>query len=159
MDGPHADLSDLLTPPSVITTDGIGSKKALFQLIGGLAVDRLGLPASLVADRLAERERLGSTGFGNGIAIPHAKLDGLGGIAAFFVKLRHPIEFQAVDQAPVDLVFAMLSPPFAGADHLKALARVSRRMRERALVAKLRGSASADALYALLAGVEARDAA
>ncbi|RHW17790.1 PTS lactose transporter subunit IIC [Sphingomonas gilva] len=153
------DLSDLLTPASVVTGEAVAGKKALFQQIAALAVARLGVDPVEVVERLGERERLGSTGFGGGIALPHAKMAGLSEVAAFFIQLPQGIEFQAIDHLPVDLVFALLSPPDAGADHLKALARVSRRMRERTFVAKLRGAGSADALYALLAGVEARDAA
>lgn len=153
------DLSDLVTPDSIVTGEGVVSKKALFQQIATLAVARLGVDPAEVIERLGERERLGSTGFGGGIALPHAKIEGLGEVSGFFIQLPQAIEFQAIDHLPVDLVFALLSPPDAGADHLKALARVSRRMRERTFVAKLRGAGSADALYALLAGVEARDAA
>lgn len=154
-----SDLSDLVTPDSIVTGESIAGRKALFQQVASLAVARLGLDPQVVIDRLGERERLGSTGFGSGIALPHAKIEGLSAVAGFFIQLPHAIEFQAIDHLPVDLVFALLSPPDAGADHLKALARVSRRMRERIFVAKLRGAGSADAIYALLAGVEARDAA
>lgn len=153
------DLSDLVTPDSIVTGEGVASKKALFQQIASLAVTRLGVDPGSVIERLGERERLGSTGFGGGIALPHAKIAGLNEVAGFFIRLPQPIEFQAIDHLPVDLVFALLSPSDAGAEHLKALARVSRRMRERTFVAKLRGAGSADAIYALLAGVEARDAA
>lgn len=153
------DLSDLVTPDSIVTGEGVAGKKALFQQIASLAVARLCVDPGEVIERLGERERLGSTGFGGGIALPHAKIAGLNEVAGFFIQLPQPIEFQAIDHLPVDLVFALLSPPDAGAEHLKALARVSRRMRERTFVAKLRGAGSADAIYALLAGVEARDAA
>jgi nitrogen PTS system EIIA component len=153
------DLSDLVTPDSIVTGAALAGKKALFQKIAALGVARLGVDPGDVIERLGERERLGSTGFGGGIALPHAKIAGLSEVAGFFVQLSQPIEFQAIDHLPVDLVFALLSPPDAGAEHLKALARVSRRMRERTFVAKLRGAGSADAIYALLAGVEARDAA
>lgn len=153
------DLSDLITPDSIITGEPIASKKALFQHIAALAADRLGVDATETGDRLTARERLGSTGFGGGIALPHAKVPGLDRIAGFFVQLPQGIEFQAIDHMPVDLVFALLSPPDAGADHLKALARISRQMRDRVFVAKLRGTGSADTIYALLAGVESRDAA
>ena len=124
-----------------------------------MAERQLGLDARHVAERLADRERLGSTGFGGGVAIPHGKVDGLDRVVGLFAKLAQPIEFAAIDDMPVDLVFLLLSPPEAGADHLKALARVSRRLRDRAFVAKLRGAGSADALYALFAGSETRDAA
>jgi nitrogen PTS system EIIA component len=102
---------------------------------------------------------LGSTGFGNGIAIPHGKVEGLNHIVALCARLTQPIDFQAIDDLPVDLIFCLLSPPDAGADHLKALAQVSRWLRDAAFVAKLRGAGSNDAAYALFFGGEARNAA
>lgn len=153
------DLSDLLTPETVLAGVNAGSKKALFTQLGQVAGQAHGLDAKLVAERLSAREKLGSTGFGGGIAIPHGKIEGLAHVVGIFARLAKPIDFHAVDELPVDLVFMLLSPMGAGADHLKALARVSRRLRERAFAAKLRGAGSPDALYVLLAGVEARDAA
>lgn len=153
------DLSDLLTPDAVVAEMGVASKKALFQQLGAVCARAYDLDAREVAARLAEREKLGSTGFGGGIAIPHGKLEGLRQVAGVFARLEKPVDFGAVDELPVDLVFMLLSPVGAGAEHLKALACVSRRLRDRALAAKLRGAASPDALYALLTGVEARDAA
>jgi PTS system nitrogen regulatory IIA component len=153
------DFSDILAPQAVFHDLAASSKKALFQTLVGLSARQLGLEARHVAERLGERERLGSTGFGGGVAIPHGKIDGLPRVVGLFAKLAQPIEFAAIDGLPVDLVFLLLSPTDAGADHLKALARVSRRLRDRALVAKLRGAGSADALYALFAGGETRDAA
>jgi len=153
------DLSDLLRPETVRAGIGAVTKKALFQQLGVLAEGRAGLDPRLVAERLGERERLGSTGFGNGVAIPHAKLPGLAAVTGMFVRLSHPIDFDAVDDLPVDLVFVLLSPTDAGADHLKALARVSRRLRDAGFLAKLRGAASGDALWALFTADAARDAA
>ena len=153
------DFSDILPPEAVFHDLAAASKKALFQTLANLAAERLGLDGRQGVERLAERERLGSTGFGGGVAIPHSKIDDLGHVVALFVKLPQPIEFAAIDGMPVDLVFLLLSPPDAGVDHLKALARVSRRLRDRAFVAKLRGAGSADALYALFADSQARDAA
>ncbi|HLZ78227.1 MAG TPA: PTS sugar transporter subunit IIA [Sphingomonas sp.] len=153
------DFSDILPPEAVFHNLAAASKKALFQSLAGLAERHLGIDARHVAERLGERERLGSTGFGGGVAIPHGKVDGLERVVGLFAQLTQPIEFAAIDDMPVDLVFLLLSPPEAGADHLKALARVSRRLRDRAFVAKLRGAGSADALYALFAGSETRDAA
>jgi PTS system nitrogen regulatory IIA component len=124
-----------------------------------VAARAYGLDAKLVADRLTEREKLGSTGFGQGVAIPHGKLEELRHVVGIFVHLEKPVDFTAVDDLPVDLVFVLLSPVSSGAEHLKALARVSRRLRDRGFAAKLRGAGSPDALYALLTGVEARDAA
>lgn len=153
------DLSDLLTPDAVLSALPANNKKALFQQLGAAAARAYGLDAKLVADRLAEREKLGSTGFGQGVAIPHGKLEELRHVVGIFVQLEKPVDFAAVDELPVDLVFVLLSPVSSGAEHLKALARVSRQLRDRGFSAKLRGAGSPDALYALLAGVEARDAA
>src|SRR3546814_9854021 len=116
-------------------------------------------PADLCVLTLSEREVLRSTGCGGGTAIPHGKIEGLDRMCGYFARLSAPIEFQAVDNLPVDLVFLLLSPPDAGADHLKALAGVSRALRDRATAAKLRGARSRDALFALLAASETRDAA
>ncbi|MCW3846809.1 PTS sugar transporter subunit IIA [Sphingomonas sp. LB-2] len=153
------DLSDLLVPDAVVSTLAVSNKKALFQQLGGIAARAYGLDAKLVTERLAEREKLGSTGFGGAVAIPHAKLEELRHVTGIFAALEKPVDFAAVDEVPVDLVFVLLSPVSAGAEHLKALARVSRRLRDRGFAAKLRGAGSPDALYALLTGVEARDAA
>lgn len=153
------DFSDILRHEAVNHDLGSASKKALFQTLSAASGDQLGMPARLIGDRLAERERLGSTGFGGGVAIPHGKIEGLDRVVGRFAKLAQPIDFQAIDGMPVDLVFMLLSPPDSGADHLKALARVSRRLRDRAFVAKLRGAGSADALYALFTTADARDAA
>ena len=153
------DFRDLLPPQAVFHDLAASSKKALFQTLSGLAERQLGLAGRDVAKRLADREKLGSTGFGGGVAIPHGKIDGLPKVVGLFAKVAQPIEFSAIDGLPVDLVFLLLSPTDAGVEHLKALARVSRRLRDRGFVAKLRGAGSADALYALFAGGESRDAA
>jgi PTS system nitrogen regulatory IIA component len=153
------DFKDLLPHDAVFHDLGAGSKKALFQSVAGLAAKLYGLDQRLVGERLTEREKLGSTGFGAGVAIPHGKIEGLDRVVGLFAKLAQPLEFAAIDGLPVDLVFILLSPPDAGVDHLKALARVSRRLRDRGFVDKLRGAGSADALYALFAGSESRDAA
>lgn len=153
------ELSDLLVPEAVVSGISVTTKKALFQQLGGAAAKAYGLDAGEVARRLAEREKLASTGFGGGIAIPHGRLDGLKQVRGLFVRLGKPVDFGAVDELPVDLAFMLLSPVDAGAAHLKALACVSRRLRDRGFAAKLRGAGSQDALFALLVGVEARDAA
>lgn len=153
------EISDLLVPEAVVAGMGAATKKALFQQLGVAAARAYGLEAADVAARLAEREKLGSTGFGGGIAIPHGKLDGLKRVCGVFARLTQPVDFAAVDDMPVDLVFMLLSPTDAGAEHLKALACVSRRLRDRGFAAKLRGAGSQDAVFALLTGVEARDAA
>lgn len=153
------DFSDLLRPDAVAAGLAVASKKALFGQLGTLAGQALGLDARLVAERLGERERIGSTGFGGGVAIPHARLPDLAAPVGLFARLAQPIDYQAVDDAPVDLVFALLSPERGGSEHLKALARVSRRLRDRPFLAKLRGAGSPDALVALFTAPETRHAA
>ena len=152
-------LPDILSIDAVEADLYAANKKALFQQLGASAARLTGLPAKLIVSNVNEREKLGSTGFGGGAAIPHGRIEGLGRVFGMFARLDSPIDFQAVDGIPVDLVFLLLSPPDAGADHLKALASVSRAFRDRQILAKLRGARSKDALYALLAGVETRDAA
>lgn len=153
------DLNDLVTPEAVVSGGSAGSKKKLFALLAEAGARAYGLDAGEIVARLSARERLGTTGFGGGIAIPHARIEGLDRVCGVMLRLDRGIDFGAVDDNPVDLVFMLLSPVNAGAEHLKALARISRRLRDRGFTAKLRGAGSADALYALLAGNEARDAA
>jgi nitrogen PTS system EIIA component len=152
-------LESLVYPAAVKAHVSLDSKKAIFAYLGDLASRTLGLDAGQVAEALIERERLGSTGFGRGIALPHAKLEGLSGVRGLFVQLQRPIDFAAVDGLPVDLFFVLLSPVDAGADHLKALASASRMLRNEAVADRLRGAKNDAALYALLADTEARDAA
>jgi len=125
-------------------------KKALLADLAHRAASIHGVDERRVFDLLLERERLGSTGIGGGIAIPHGRLAGLDRPRGLFARLGHPVDFDAIDERPVDLVFLLLAPEGAGADHLKALARVSRLLRDRALVEKLRATDKADALFALL---------
>jgi PTS system nitrogen regulatory IIA component len=153
------EISSLLVPGAVAAGANITTSKALFQHLGHVAEREYGLSAAEVVDRLTERERLGSTGFGGGVAIPHGKIDGLQQVVGLFIQLAQLVDVKAIDDLPVDLVFCLLSPPDAGSEHLKALAQVSRWLRDRAFVAKLRGAGSADAIYALFAASEARDAA
>ncbi len=153
------DFSDLLLPRTILTAASAGSKKALFHQLGVAVAAAHGLDAAAIAEALGEREKRGSTGFGGGIAIPHARIAGISTVVGGFARLAQPIDFQAVDDLPVDLVFVLLSPLEAGAAHLKALARVSRGLRDPALAAKLRGAGSTDALFALLVADETRDAA
>jgi PTS system nitrogen regulatory IIA component len=153
------DITDILTVDRVDGGMTAPNKKGLFQLLAAAAARRTGLDAKTIAAVLTEREKVGSTGFGGGVAIPHGRIDGLNGVFGFFARLTAPVDFQSVDNLPVDLVFLILSPPDAGAGHLKALASVSRVLRDRNTVAKLRGARSRDALFALLSGVESRDAA
>ena len=153
------DLSDILTVDRIDGAMNVANKKGLFQQLAALAARRTGIESKDIFAALSERERLGSTGFGAGVAIPHGKLERLPQVFGFFVRLNAPIEFQSVDKLPVDLVFLLLSPTDAGADHLKALARVSRTLRDRQTLAKLRGARSEDAIFALLSGTETLHAA
>ncbi|MBB4152558.1 PTS system nitrogen regulatory IIA component [Sphingomonas jinjuensis] len=153
------DLSDLLRHDAVVTDVSVANKKQLLQHLAGVAAHIVALDPKLVGERLMARERLGSTGFGGGVAIPHAKIPGLETVVGVFARLAQPIDFDAIDDLPVDLVFLLLSPTEAGAEHLKALARVSRRLRDRDFLAKLRGAGSRDALYVLFTADAARDAA
>jgi len=153
------DLSGILSSDAVEANVAVANKKALFQHLAIGAARLTGLAAKDIVAALNAREKLGSTGFGAGTAIPHGKADGLDQVHGFFVRLSTPIDFGAVDGLPVDLVFLLLSPSNAGADHLKALASVSRAFRDRQTLAKLRGARSKDALFALLVGEESRDAA
>lgn len=135
------------------------NKKALFHQLATAAARLTGIDSRRIVTVLSERERLGSTGFGAGVAIPHGKIEGLSQVFGYFARLAAPIDFQSVDGLSVDLVFLLLSPVDAGAEHLKALASVSRTLRDRQTLAKLRGARSRDAIYALLAGVETLHAA
>ncbi|HJT38752.1 MAG TPA: PTS sugar transporter subunit IIA [Rhizorhapis sp.] len=152
-------FNDIVAPNALATGLSVKGKKQLFQKIAQVGAAAYGLNADLVSDSLLERERLGSTGFGGGVAIPHAKIEGLERMAGIVVLLDPPVSFDAVDDAPVDIVFALLSPLDSGAEHLKTLARVSRYLRNEGNVIRLRGAKSTEALHALLAGGEARDAA
>ncbi len=152
-------LSNLVYPATVRAQLVVDSKKAFFPQAGNLAATALGLDAREVTEALLERERLGSTAFGRGMALPHARIDGLAGVRGMVVQLARPVDFDAVDALPVDLVIVLLSPTDAGADHLKALAQVSRFLRDDATVERLRGARTAEALYAILTGEETRDAA
>lgn len=152
-------FNDIVSPDALATGLSVNGKKPLFQKISQLAASAYGLNADAVSEALFERERLGSTGFGGGVAIPHAKIVGLERMSGVVVLLNPALAFDAVDEAPVDIVFALLSPVDSGAEHLKTLARVSRYLRDEGHLARLRGAKSAGALHALLAGGEARDAA
>jgi PTS system nitrogen regulatory IIA component len=144
------ELADILAPDSVIADlRATGKKQALLQ-VAQRAGQITGVHERTIFDVLLERERLGSTGLGGGIAIPHGKLAGLDRLRGVFARLAAPIDFEAIDARPVDLMFVLLAPESAGADHLKALSRVSRALRDRVLVEKLRATDSAEALYALL---------
>lgn len=143
-------LCDMISPDAVIPNLKATSKKQALQELARKAAEVTGIEERAVFDVLLERERLGTTGVGNGIAIPHGKLSGLDRIYALFARAEEPIGFDAIDDQPVDLIFTLLAPEDAGADHLKALAKISRLLREGQFCDKLRGSEKADAIYGLL---------
>jgi PTS system nitrogen regulatory IIA component len=144
-------VPDLLTPDSVLPALNVGSKKQALQELSARAAELTGHNERAVLEVLTQRERLGSTAVGAGIAIPHGKLPNLEKLFGLFARLTRPIDFEALDGQPVDLVFMLLAPEGAGADHLKALARVARLLREPDTARKLRDSKDAAALYAVLA--------
>lgn len=144
------DLGDLISADSVIATMSANSKKQVLQTLSAHAARHTDLLERDIFDTLLQRERLGSTGVGRGVAIPHGKLNGLPHIVGLFARLEQPVEFESVDGEPVDLVFLLLAPESAGADHLKALARISRLLRQPASIEKLRTSKDSSAIYSLL---------
>ena len=143
-------LSDLISPDAVLCDVRANSKKQFLQLISDHASRIVGVDARRIFETLSQRERLGSTGIGNGVAIPHGKLGEMERIRVMFVRLAQPLAFDAMDDEPVDLVFLLLAPDGSGADHLKALARVARVMREPQMLDRLRNAADASAIYTLL---------
>jgi len=153
------DISDLILPESVIANLRVTSKKQALQELAKKAAELTGQPERALFEVLMERERLGTTGVGHGIGIPHGKLPELDRLYGLFARLETPIDFDAIDEQPVDLIFVLLAPETAGADHLKALARVSRLFRDRAVCDKLRGTDSGEAIYALLTQSQASHAA
>lgn len=152
-------LSDFLDFDAIKPSLPGGSKRSLLQQLANLAGSRLGAEPAAIMATIAEREKLGSTGFGEGVAIPHGKVDGLSQIYCLFARLAEPVPYKAIDQAPVDLVFLLLSPPDSGAEHLKALAAISRVIRHGPTLQKMRGARSRDALAAVLLAADERDAA
>ncbi|QNT69345.1 PTS IIA-like nitrogen regulatory protein PtsN [Defluviicoccus vanus] len=144
------EIADLLKPEQVIARLRATSKKQALQELARRAAELTGQSEREIFSTLMKRERLGTTGVGNGIAIPHGKLAELEQMFGIFARLEHPIDFEAIDDRPVDLIFLLLAPEEAGADHLKALARVSRLLRDKRACEKLRGTDNAEALYALL---------
>ena len=152
-------LADFLDFDAIKTALPGGSKRALLQQLANLAGQRLGQDPAIILASLNEREQLGSTGFGQGVAIPHGKIEGLSRVYGMFTRLAEPIDYKAIDGRKVDLVFLLLSPPDAGADHLKALAAISRVTRHVPTLEKMRGARSRDALIAVLMGADERDAA
>ncbi len=152
-------ITTRLVDGAVLADIDCADKNCLLETLAQLAAKNYGIDAAIVHEGLLERERLGPTGFGGGTAIPHCKVDGLDAPTGVFVRLARPVDYNAVDDEPVDLGFALLSPVNDGAAHLKALAEVSRMFRDNAMCAQLRGARDASALFALLSPIEERDAA
>lgn len=153
------DLSKLLIPSAVKVMGQLTSKKRLFQELGEVAGLAYGLSAAIAVDGLQERESLGPTGVGNGIALPHARLENLEKITGIFIRLEKPLDYESVDRQPVDLIFGLFAPKDSGVDHLKALALVSRTMRDAGICAKLRANSDPAKLYAILTEARAPQAA
>lgn len=147
------------SPAFVVFADAVENKAALFRLIAEHAALIADVDAVAVESQLVAREKLGSTGFGDGVAIPHGRIKGHAKPFGMFFRLNMPVDYDSVDDLPVDCIFALFSPEADGATHLRALARISRRLRDRDFVAKLRGARSTDAVFALLTNFEAADAA
>lgn len=152
------EIRDLLQPESVVADLKAANKKQLLQELAKCAARVTGVNDRKIFETLLERERLGSTGVGSGIAIPHGKLPDFKRLYGVFARLERPVEFDAIDEQPVDLIFLLLAPEGAGADHLKALARVSRLLRDTSMCEKLRGTDTADGLYMVLTQSEAQAA-
>ncbi|MCK5042035.1 MAG: PTS IIA-like nitrogen regulatory protein PtsN [Sphingomonadales bacterium] len=144
------EIRDLVSSDAVIPSLKANSKKQLLQELAAFGAKLTGQKEQEIFSVLLERERLGTTGVGHGVAIPHGKFSNLDKIYGVFAHMESPVDFESVDDKPVDLIFMLLVPEDAGADHLKALARISRLMRNKEVCEKLRGTDSADALYALL---------
>ena len=153
------ELSNLLVPSAVRVVGQFTSKKRLFQELGEIAQQAYGIESAIALDGLQEREALGPTGVGHGIALPHARLEDLNRIAGIFIRLEKPLDYDSVDRQPVDLIFGLLAPKESGVDHLKALALVSRTMRDQAMVQKLRANTDPAKLYAILIEAKSTQAA
>jgi PTS system nitrogen regulatory IIA component len=143
--------TELVAPNAIIPALKVNGKKQALQEIAAKAGELTGQSERTIFEILLQREKLGSTGVGNGVAIPHGKLPKLGQVFGLFARLERPVDFDALDGQPVDLVFLLLAPEGAGADHLKALARVARLLRDPEVARKLRSSNDVEALYAVLA--------
>ncbi|MDP1670893.1 MAG: PTS IIA-like nitrogen regulatory protein PtsN [Alphaproteobacteria bacterium] len=143
-------LADILKPEGVVASLRARGKKQALQELSTIASKLCGFDAQLILDKLLARERLGTTGVGQGIAIPHAKFAEATDVVGVFARLDQPLDFESIDDRPVDLIFLLIAPEAGGAEHLRALARVSRLLRNQELCQKLRGSHERAALYALL---------
>jgi PTS system nitrogen regulatory IIA component len=144
------DLSSLLPVNAVRVFSHVASKKRLFQELAEVARLTFGVDEQEATDALQERESLGPTGVGHGVALPHARVSGIDSVTGVFVRLERPLDFEAVDRQPVDLIFALFAPKEAGVEHLKALAQVSRTLRDAGICAKLRANSDPAALHAVL---------
>lgn len=144
-------IGDILSPAAVRSQAQVSSKKRLFQDLAEMAAQAYGLDAARTLDALQERESLGATGVGQGVALPHARIPGLDRVTGLFLRLEKPMDFDAVDRQPVDLIFTLLAPDSPGVEHLKALALVSRTLRDSDMRAKLRANDDPVALHAVLA--------
>ena len=153
------ELSEIIGVDGVRAPLKATSKKRLLQDLADMAESVYGLPSATVYKALMDREALGPTGVGRGVAIPHARFPGVSDVIGLFTRLEKPVDFEAIDRQPVDLVFALLAPESAGAEHLKALARVSRTLRSEVVCAKLRSTFDPSALYAILTESKAEQAA
>jgi PTS system nitrogen regulatory IIA component len=149
----------ILRPEAVKVISAASSKKRLLHEFGDLAAGAYGLDANVIVDALHEREGLGPTGVGKGVALPHARLDDIENVMGAFILLEKPVDFSSVDRQPVDLCFALFAPRDAGADHLKALAFVSRRLRDAAICSKLRANPDSSKIHAILTEEDAVQAA
>lgn len=152
-------LTDLVAPNAILPALKVNGKKQLLQELAARAAALSGQDERAILEILMQREKLGSTAVGNGVAIPHGKLPKLGRLFGLFTRLERPVDFEALDGQPVDLVFLLLAPESAGADHLKALARVARHLRDPEITRRLRESRDADAIYAVLGKPPASSAA
>lgn len=152
-------VAQLVSAEAVIARVRVTSKKQALQTLAATAARLLTLDPAALLDRIMEREKLGTTGFGGGCAIPHAKIAGLQQVTGIFISLAEPIDFGALDRSPVDLICLLLAPPDSGADHLQALACVSRLFRNHKQCERLRGAENADALFAVLIAEEQSQAA
>ncbi len=153
------ELSSILKPEAVRVLSSASSKKRLFQEIGDVAAGTLSIDAQTVVDSLLERESLGPTGVGHGVALPHARMPELDRVGGVFVMLEKPIDFGSVDRQPVDIAFSLFAPENAGVEHLKALALVSRTLRDSAVCTKLRANPDPTKLYAILTEAQSMQAA
>lgn len=153
------ELSDILKPEAVRYVGKPASKKRFLQDLSAKAAAVYGIDADLAFEALRERENLGPTGVGEGVALPHARIEGLDSVVGVFMRLEKPMEYESVDRQPVDLVFALFAPVNSGVDHLKALACVSRMLRDGATRSKLRSNIEDATLYAILTEVATHKAA